>query len=285
MLDNPPDARTTLMDDNLFRRFCDLIHDEVGLAFTEKTRYFLEKRIEMRLSALRMRSALDYWSYLQYDTNRQNEWDALIAAITTNETYFMREERQLLCFRREILPELLEKAGGRKVKIWSSGCSSGEEPYSIAMIILETPGVAPAQVDILASDVNVNVLQKARAGIYGPNSFRAVEESFRSRWFTEESAARYLLKPEVRNMVTFTRFNLFDMGRYALLSQFDVIFCRNVIIYFDLDSKVKVMDRFHDKLRNGGYLLLGHSESLISVTDKFRLVHLNTDLVYRKEGP
>lgn len=179
---------------------------------------------------------------------------------------------------------LMAKAPGTKIRVWSAGCSSGEEPYTLAMLVRDVRLPAGTAVEIYATDINQRVLAKAKEGIYTDNSFRTTDEAFRSRWFQPEGPGKWRIKEEIRQSVTFTRFNLFDLDRYSLLAPFDVIFCRNVIIYFDLEVKAKVVDRFHDRLKPGGYLLLGHSESLISVTDKFRLTHLATDLVYVKGG-
>ncbi len=271
-----------LMSDDLYRRFCALVHERTGLHFSEGSRFFLEKRLEARVAATGAEEMEDYYTYLRFDPDRAAEWDQLIVAITTNETYFMREERQLRCLQREILPALWAKSPGAKIRIWSAGCSSGEEAYTLAILLREQPVVPISAVEVQATDINTRVLGKAREGIYTPNSFRTTDGAFRDRWFTPAGPDRWRVKDELRAGITFSRFNLFELERYALLAPFDVILCRNVIIYFDLDSKVKVVERFHDRIKPGGYLLLGHSESLISVTDKFRLVHLATDLVYIK---
>ncbi len=282
---NPLDsAQKPVMDDDLFRRFSTLIHDETGLSFGPSSQFFLERRLESRMSALGGMSPRDYLNFLHYDPDRAQEWDLLVAVITTNETYFMRELKQLHCFRDDILPALLQRGGGQRVRVWSAGCSSGEEPYSIAALLLDDGRFPEGCVEIYATDINTRVLSKAKAGVYTESSFRAVDAAFRARWFSEEGPGRFRVSPILQKYVTFTRFNLFDMNRYSVLPSFDVIFCRNVIIYFDLEAKVKVIERFHERLKSPGYLLLGHSESLISVTDRFKLIHLPGDLVYVKEG-
>jgi chemotaxis protein methyltransferase CheR len=274
-----------LLDDELFRLYCKLVHDELGLSFGPTSRFFFEKRLENRLEALGGLSPVDYYHYLQFDPDRAQEWDHLISLITTNETYFMREERQLQCFVKDIVPRLRESRPGQRIRIWSAGCSSGEEPYTVAILLTESGLWTEGGFEILGTDVNTRVLARAKEGVFPESSFRSVDASFKNRWFQPESPGRYRLREEARRKVQFSRFNLFEADRYALLMPFDVILCRNVIIYFDMDAKVRVMERFHEKLRTGGFLLLGHSESLISVTDKFRLVHLPTDLVYTKEAP
>ncbi len=281
-----PGASAPMMSDDLYRRFCGLIHDQTGLHFNETSRFFVEKRIEGRLSSLQMENSEEYFQYLRFDPDRSIEWDALIVAVTTNETYFMREERQLRCFQRDILPALLERSSSGRVRIWSAGCSSGEEPYSLAILLKETRGAHDGATDIYATDINTRVLAKAREGVYTENSFRTTDQAFKEKWFTEAGPGHWRVKDDLRHGITFSRFNLFELERYSILAPFDVIFCRNVIIYFDLEVKAKVVERFYDRIKPKGYLLLGHSESLISVTDKFKLVHLPTDLVYVKEdGP
>jgi len=274
-----------LLDDELFRLFCKLVHDQTGLSFGPSSRFFFEKRLQNRLEALGGLPPRDYYHFLQYDADRAQEWDALIALITTNETYFMREERQLQCFLLDIVPALRAARPGQRLRIWSAGCSSGEEPYSVAILLTEAGLWTEGAFEILGTDINTRVLARAREGVYAESSFRGVPPAFKARWFEPEGPNRYRLKEEIRKKVQFSRFNLFDMDRYAFFSPFDVIFCRNVIIYFDMEAKARVMEKFHEKLRAGGFLLLGHSESLISVTDRFRLVHLPHDLVYTKEGP
>lgn len=274
-----------LLDDDLYRRFCALIHDETGLSFGPGSQFFLERRLESRMSALGGVSPRDYLNYIRYDPDRTQEWDHLVTVITTNETYFMREIKQLRCFQNDILPALWERSGQSRIRVWSAGCSSGEEPYSIAILAKEAGRYPEGALEIYATDINSRVLAKAKAGLYTESSFRAVDETFKARWFTEEEPGRFRVAPSLQKCVSFSRFNLFDPGRYGLLPAFDVIFCRNVIIYFDMEAKVKVMEKFHEKLKTPGYLLLGHSESLISVTDTFKLIHLPGDLVYVKEGP
>lgn len=277
------DLEKNQFSDESYRRLTSLIYKRTGLFFGENSRFFLEKRIELRMTSLNLKSLDEYFRYLMFDSESDKEWDVFITTITTNETYFMREERQLKCFKEDILPEISRKNNGKKIRIWSAGCSSGEEPYTIAILVKESRCIPENLVEIFATDINSRVINKAKEGIYGESSFRTVDDSFKVKWFVPEGGQKWRIKDEIKSQVVFQRFNLFELERYALLGNFDVIFCRNVIIYFDMEAKVKVVERFYDKLNNGGYLLLGHSESLISITEKFRLIHLPSDLVYRKE--
>jgi chemotaxis protein methyltransferase CheR len=202
--------------------------------------------------------------------------------LTTNETYFFREGFQLKAFTDEILPELkVLKERERTLRIWSAGCSTGEEPYTIAMLLLELNCFPGWRIEIVGSDISQRVVQVARKGIYTKSSFRSTDERYLKRFFTETPEG-YRICDQVRELVTISHMNLFDANRLALLGKMDIIFCRNVIIYFDLASKKRVIESFHHMLREGGYLLLGHSESLMNISTAFALRHLKNDMVYQK---
>jgi chemotaxis protein methyltransferase CheR len=204
--------------------------------------------------------------------------------LTTNETYFFREAFQLKAFTDEIMPELIakkEKRGERSLRIWSAGCSSGEEPYTIAMLLLEMGCCKGWRVEIIGTDISHRVLQQARKAVYGKSAFRATDETYIRRFFQEQDCS-FKIADTVKELVTITHLNLFDQNRLALLGRMDIIFCRNVIIYFDQTAKKKVIEIFNRMLREGGYLLLGHSESLMNISTAFALRHLKNDMVYQK---
>ncbi len=281
----PPDAVQTLTDAE-FRIFTEYLRERCGLHFDEGTRYLVEKRILRLIRGREFGSFSSYFFALRHGPDSEAEFSAAIDLLTTNETYFFRERSQLTALVDEVVPDLLrsQKGGDRPVRIWCAGCASGEEPYSIIMMALER-GLTPGRdLRVYASDISRAVLAKARRAIYREASFRGVEESLRMRYFAQKDGLTRL-SDEVKRNVDFMHLNLMDDSKLALLSTMDVILCRNVIIYFDLDSKKRVMRSFHDKLRPGGYLLLGHSESLINVTADFELKHLKHDLVYRRPVP
>jgi chemotaxis protein methyltransferase CheR len=202
-----------------------------------------------------------------------------------NETYFFREDFQLRTFSEEILPELRErkeKAGSRQLRIWSAGCSSGEEPYTLAMILLSQPWLQDWRVEIVGTDISQRVLQLARQGIYSESAFRTTDAASRQRFFSPDGSGKERICDEVRRLVTISHLNLFDTARVALLGRMDAIFCRNVIIYFDQPGKKKVVETFLQRLHPEGFLLLGHSESLMNISTAFRLRHLKHDMVYQK---
>jgi len=262
----------------------DFIYQYCGLNFTEDSKYLLEKRLAKRLLHHRLKNFKDYYYLLRYNANKDQELVELVNLLTTNETYFFREEFQLKAFSEEILPELKsrkESTGDRRIRIWSAGCSTGEEPYTLAMLILERGEFKDWQVDIIGTDISQRVLQIARKGVYSEGSFRSTPPPYRERYFHPfEEKSR--IDDEVKKLVTISHLNLFDAPRVSLLGKMDIIFCRNVIIYFDLAAKKRVIESFHQRLRPGGFLLLGHSESLMNISTSFQLRHFTNDMVYQK---
>jgi chemotaxis protein methyltransferase CheR len=233
----------------------------------------------------RLTNFRDYYYLLRYSPGKDQELTEVIDLLTTNETYFFREDFQLRTFQDEILPELRERkerSDNRHLRIWSAGCSSGEEPYTIAMLLLDQPWLRQWRIEVIGTDISQRVLHLARQGIYGEAAFRATDPLYRQRFFTAEADGRARIRDEVRSLVTISHLNLFDTGRVALLGRMDVVFCRNVIIYFDLNGKKKVIDIFHQRLFPEGFLLLGHSESLMNITTAFRLRHFKHDMVYQR---
>jgi chemotaxis protein methyltransferase CheR len=265
-----------------FRLIRDLIYHHCGLFFDEDSKYLLDRRLLQRVTLHNLSGFREYYQFLKYDRKKEQEISDIMDLLTTNETYFFREAFQLRAFTDEIVPELMKrKQRDRTLRIWSAGCSTGEEPYTIAMLLLELGCFDGWRIDIVGSDISHRVVQHARKGVYGKASFRATEDRYIKRFFTE-SEGGYRINDEVRELVTVSQMNLFDQNRLALLGKMDVIFCRNVIIYFDETSKKKVIEAFYNTLRGGGYLLLGHSESLMNITTSFALKHLKNDMVYQK---
>lgn len=270
------------LPDDVFRQLRDQIYKRTGMFFSENSKYLIQKRLSPRAKELNFDSFQKYFYFLQYDPRSESEFDQIYDLVTTNETYFFREPAQLLAFTEEIVPELMAKKSLKRIRIWSAGCSSGEEPYSIAMLLQEAGWYGKGSFEIFASDLNQTVLQKARRGIYRENAFRATQPAIREKYFTKEPDGSWKISDEIRNRVSFGRLNIYDEGRVALLGTLDVVFCRNVIIYFDDASKKVVISNFYNRLIDGGYLLLGHSESLISLSTQFKLKHLKNDMVYQK---
>lgn len=274
----------TSQDD--FGMIRDLVYGYSGLYFSDDSKYLLEKRLGRRLLEANFKSFREYYQFLKFNRNREEELEEIMNLLTTNETYFFREAYQLNAFSDEIIPEIAEKRSatplGKRLRIWSAGCSTGEEPYTIAMLLLEKEMMKGWQIDIVATDISQRVLKHARQGIYVENSFRMTDKYYKLKYFTRQEDNRYRINDNVRKMVSISHLNLLDHPRLAMLGRFDIIFCRNVIIYFDQSAKKKVIGSFHSSLKDGGFLLLGHSESLMNITTDFNLRHFKNDMVYQK---
>jgi len=270
------------LPDDVFRLLRDAIYRRTGLWFADTSKYLLQKRLSPRARELNFESFQKYYYFLQYDPRADAEYDEIYDLVTTKETYFFREPAQLTAFVEEIIPDILSRKTVRKVRVWSAGCASGEEPYSIAILLQEARAYDRATIEIFASDISSEVLVRARKGQYRETAFRTTDPTLRDKYFTREPDACWRVSDEIRNRVSFGRLNLYDEPRVSLLGNVDVIFCRNVIIYFDDASKRMVINNFYNRLVDGGYLLLGHSESLITLSTQFKLKHLKNDMVYQK---
>jgi chemotaxis protein methyltransferase CheR len=267
-----------------FRLLREIIYDYCGILFADDNAYVVHRRLLPRLDALAMADFSEYHRYLKScdDVARKHELEEIVDRVTTNETYFFRESYQLLAFQNEILPELARtRPRGRRLSVWSAGCSTGEEAYTIAILILETGLFSDWDVRIFGNDISRRCLQVARKAQYGRSSFRAADDRLVRRYFREVDGKQQV-RDEARALVSFGQINLMDDAMTRVIADVDIIFCRNVLIYFDQKARKKVIATLHDKLVRGGYLLLGHSESLMNLTTAFELVHLRNDMVYRK---
>lgn len=271
------------LPDDVFRLLRDLVSDYCGIYLDETSKYRIEKRLNRRLKIHRLDNFRDYYRFLLYDRRKEDELAAIIDVLTVNETYFFREQNQLSTFIEEIYEELIPlKKDTRRLRIWSAGCSSGEEPYTIAMLMLEKAEPLKGwDIEIIGSDINQRVLQVARKGVYGSNSFRATEQNYIDRYFIKENGL-YRIKDDVKRLVNFNCLNLLDPLKSMFVGAVDVIFCRNVLIYFSQEAKKKVIETFYQRLSDGGYLLLGHAESLMNLSTAFVLKHFRKDMVYQK---
>ena len=270
------------LSEDVFRLIRDIIKDYCGLYFDDGSRYLIEKRLSRRVKNHHLNDFRDYYRFIRYDKNTELELSAIMDILTVNETYFFREQNQLKAFSEEILEELkVTNKGGRTLRIWSAGCSTGEEPYTISMLINEKSYFNGWDIEICGSDINQRVLQTARKGVYKKNAFRTTEPYYIHKYFTEEDGS-FQINDSVKRHVNFSYLNLLDPFKTRFLGNMDVIFCRNVLIYFDNASRKRVIENFYNRLVDGGYLLLGHAESLINISTAFNLKHLKNDMVYQK---
>lgn len=255
-----------------------------GMNFDPEMKYIMERRVKQRMIALKLSKVFDYIRRLEDIESGGDELYQLANLLVTNETYFFREEFQLRTFGEEIMPELIASAmreGRNTIRVWSAGCSSGEEPYTIAMLIAERKDLGNLKVEIYGSDLSEQMIAKARRGVYGASSFRVMDKSYVDNYFIMVGS-QYQLCDQIKNMVKLDILNLLSFNYQPYLKNLDVIFCRNVLIYFGLEARRGVVDRFFQILRPGGFLLLGHSESLMNLSTAFQLRHFKHDLVYQK---
>ncbi|MDQ8204338.1 protein-glutamate O-methyltransferase CheR [Pelagicoccus sp. SDUM812003] len=268
-----------------YRKIRELIYRHMGVAFDDGKRYFLEKRLETRMSALRIERFDDYLFLLRFPTRGEDELQQFVNEITTNETYMFREFEQLQTFADDCLPETLmrkDSANDRNLRIWCAGCSSGEEAYTLAMILRETVHDLDSwTLELLASDIDETRLGMASRAVYDRRSVAQVPEAYYDRYI-EERDGKYHIAPSLKRMVRFENINLHD--RKAMRGQrgFDFVFCRNVLIYFDEVSRRGVVDNFYNAMNSGGFIFLGHSESVGRFSTKFALKRLGRSLVYYK---
>ncbi len=273
-----------LLTDEIFKLLRDLIYKSSGIWFEDSSKEILRMRLTRSVQRRQFKNFKDYYLFLKYDREKDAELAHLIDVVANHESYFFREMPQLKAFLEEILPEIKEKKakeGKKEIRIWSAGCSTGEEAYTISMLMLGSGMLNGWSVEIFASDISQRVLHSARRGIYQKHSFRATDPIYISKYFHQDDNG-YKISDKVKENVHFGYFNLLDSDKAIFINMMDVIFCRNVIIYFDLPVKKKVIEMFHNRLNDFGYLLLGHSESLINISTAFALRHFKNDMVYQK---
>ncbi len=282
---NLPEGLT--LDEDTFLQLRDIIYQESGIFIQEQKKYLLETRLVKRLKALKLNSFKEYMTHLKNGNLNSPEYRYLLDAITINETSFFRNNPQLQAFEKVVFPELVNLArenGRRQIRILSAGCSSGEEPYTLTMILHRRfPTVwQEFQLEIVGFDISQEVLQNALKGEYSQFSIRNVPEEYFKMYFTR-NGNRFVLKDEIKNMVKFYRANLMDGMQLKRMGVFDLIFCRNVLIYFNKESKKKAIQNLYNILHPKGYLFIGHSESLHGVSHAFKLVLFNKAIAYKRE--
>jgi len=276
-------ASSTVLATDEIRRLCEFLYRRTGMLFGEGKRYYIERRVADRMAAAGIRSFPAYFSHLQ---SNEAEIEDLINIFTINETYFYREEHQLHCLGRSLLPSIVrDRKPGDLVRIWSVPCSTGEEPYSIAIWLLENwPLVDAYHIEIVGSDIDTRVLLEAEAGSYGERALSRLPPGVIERYFEPAWDGERKLIQDLRESVKFTPANLVDAASVAANGRFDVIFCRNVLIYFDDASRLLAANSLYDSLNPGGYICLGHSESMTRISNRFDLRRFEDAIVYQRPG-
>ena len=269
-----------------FQSLSHQIYQKLGLHFDEKKIYFLKTRVAKRMAVLGIDDAREYVFKLNYADPQGLEMQALANLVTTNETYMFREYDQLQAFANFCLPEVLsakQARGERSLRIWSAGCSSGEEPYTLAMIVQDVfPQAQSWDCQIVATDIDENMLGRVAAARYGARSVGDVPDEYRRKYLIEDGD-EWVVRRRTTDLVQPRHLNLHDRMAMRSMRGFDFVFCRNVLIYFDDASRKAVVDHFYSALNPGGYVFLGHSESIGRVTTAFKLKRFETHLVYVKE--
>ena len=273
------------MNQESFRLLRDFIYDKSGIFFADNKQAQLETRLAQRLKVNNLSDFDAYYDLLKYDDPASDELHSLFDSVSTNETSFFRSPPQVEAFQKKVLPDMLAAhSAAKKLRLWSAGCSTGEEPYTLAIIIDEMLGAAASEWDIriLGSDLSPKALRSAEQAVYHDYALRGVSAEIRERYFEPQGAA-YRLIEAARKLVDLEHFNLSQTETLEVGEGFDVIFCRNVLIYFDDELKRRVVSKLYDSLKVGGYLFIGHSESLHNISRAFKLVHFPGALGYRKE--
>jgi chemotaxis protein methyltransferase CheR len=252
------------------------------MVFSEGKRYFVERRLTERMAATANNRFSDYFAFLRSEA--QGEVEQLINAFTVNETYFYREDHQLECLSKDLLRErTLIKPVGNKIRIWSAPCSTGEEPYSIAIWLLENWALADTyDIEIVGSDIDTRVLEAAAEGVFGKRALMRLTPEVIARYFHPLDDERWQILDDLRLSVRFSRVNLMETKETRIEGRFDVIFCRNVLIYFDDESRRIAAENLYDNLLPGGYICLGHTESMSRISPLFEVCRFSDAIVYRR---
>jgi chemotaxis protein methyltransferase CheR len=264
------------LSDALFRKFAKLVYEKAGISLSDAKHELVRSRLLKRLRVLHISTFEDYYHYLSERDASGDELVHMLDSISTNKTDFFREIQHFDFLAESVLPAIIERAHKtdlRRIRIWSAGCSSGEEPYTLAMVIRDIVD-GSWDTKILATDLSTRVLQTAYEGVYEEGRMAGVPAKYRTNCFEKErqsSGNVFRVKPDLRKMITFRRLNLMD-PTYPFSGKFDVIFCRNVMIYFDKPTQEELVNKFHRYLATGGYLFIGHSESLTSLKTPFQFV-------------
>jgi len=276
----PAPAPAPLSAEDLLR-LCDFIYRRTGIFYGESKRYYIERRLAQGMERSGAHSFTAYMALLRASPS---EAEHLFNSITVNETYFLREEHQFRCLSRSLLPEIVSRRGpGDLVRLWSMPCSTGEEPYSIAIWLLENwPLVDAYNIEIVGSDLDTAALAAAAEGLYGERALSRLSADLLGRYFEAPHEGRRRIIQDLRESVRFTTANLVDAASMAMQGRFDIVFCRNALIYFDDDSRKAASRNLFDAINPGGFLCLGHSESMARIPGRFAVRRFEDAIVYQR---
>jgi len=273
--------------DPVIRQIRDIVYQVSGIYQLEEKLYLLNDGCQRRMKPLNVRTPSEYWNYLHAHSNRDPEIRQLLNEITIGETCLFRSPAQLDALRKVILPEFAAertKQATKRLRVCSAGCSTGEEPYTLAIVLMEElqSRLKGWDVEINATDLNDRSIEAAKIGTYGGYALRNTTDLHKRKYFSPIVEGKLQVRPEVKKLVRFDRLNLQDDSKMLFMKGMDIIFCCNVLIYFDGASKSRAVNHFFSNLNFGGYLFLGTSESLLNLNDKFHLVHFPGAIAYWK---
>jgi len=276
-------ARRQVISDADFLKFRDFFYRKTGIHFDEAKRYFVDKRLVERIEATGADDFRSYFIALRFET-KGLELQQLVNAMTVNETYFFREAYQFDCMVRDMLAEVVKrKRPGGRIRIWSIPSSTGEEPYTIAIYLLERwPLIDQYEVEIFSSDIDTTVLNSAQQGIYSARSVGQMPPEYLAKYFTKRSANEFAISRDLVSAVEFSRVNLTDANDTRAFRDIDIVFCRNLLIYFDDLSRRVAAEAMYDAMAPGGFICLGHSESMSRITPLFSVRRFADAMVYQK---
>lgn len=277
----PDDATRITLQEPVSRLLRDLIHERTGVYFETERLDMMVSKLEPRALAQECQSYLDYYYILKYDENAEAEWRRVMDAFSVQETYFWREADQIKALVEQVVPAWFRQTS-QPLRIWSAACATGEEPYSIAMALHEA-GWDKHPIEIIASDASEAALAKARCGVYRDRSFRSLPIALKERYFTPNGDG-LMLRPDIRTRVNFRWANLVELSDFPPPGDIQVIFCRNVFIYFSPTSIKRVVAAFARRVPVHGHLFIGSSESLLKLTGDFELQEIGDAFVYRRAG-
>ncbi len=269
-----------------FIKLRNLIYERTGISYEENKIYYIKKRLLQRMETGGFERVEDYIRHLKIFDPQGREFQQLMNLLTVNETYFFREFSQLQVFAESCLQEVLvhkAQTNNRTIKIFCAGCSTGEEAYTLGIILREmVEQYSSWEVLIKAIDIDENVISAARRGVYDKRSVKDVPPAYLQRYFDPASNGKYVIDQDIKDMVVFEHLNLMDRRALRYEEDYDFVFCRNVLIYFDDVSRKQVVDKFYSILRSGGYIFLGHAESLSRISSTFKIRKLSNHIVYQR---
>ena len=270
----------------MFIKIRAFLSERIGLHFGDRKKRLLEDRLQLRLKANGLASFEEYWRHLSDRENRKAELPALYDSVTSWDTRFFRHPEQIEALTGSVLPDIVKSKGKKRaIRVWSAGCSTGDEAYTLAIVLDEFVGRLEGDwtAEVVGTDLSESALAIARKGRYAQFSLRDTPPAVLGAYFEHVDASEYLVRPDLRERVAFRMLNLTHKAMVSTMADYDVIFCRNVITYFNTDTKNKVMDQLASSLRYGGYLFLGQAESLYGVTTVLNRKQVDGALVYKKE--